>query len=104
MAGRLGKGEGGVETVYDWVTVAMFAGLIVLFLQRSSGEDEPQDSIWQYLAASIGCAVANYVGNSAIKNSTAGHVDYLNHVLAIAVLIGTLAFVWIVLKPFKRVG
>ena len=23
-----------METVYDWVTVAIFAGLIVLFLQR----------------------------------------------------------------------
>jgi hypothetical protein len=93
-----------VDTVYDWVTVALFAGLIVLFLQRSSGEGEPQDSIWQYLAASVGCAVSNYLGNQAIKNGADGTVDYLNHGLAIAVLLGTIAYVWVALKPFKRAG
>lgn len=92
-----------METVYDWVTVAIFAGLIVLFLQRSSGEGEPQDSIWQYLAASVGCMVTNYLGNRAIKNGvTAGAPDYLNHALAIVLLAGTLGYVLVVLKPFKR--
>jgi hypothetical protein len=91
-----------VETPYDWVTVAIFAGLIVLFLQRSSAEGEPQDSIWQYLAASIGCAVANYFGNQAVKNSVDGTVDYLNHGLAIVVLVGTVGYIWFALKPFKR--
>jgi len=91
-----------METAYDWVTVAIFAGLIVLFLQRSSGAGEPQDSIWQYLAASVGCAVANYLGNQAVKHGVDGGVDYLNHGLAIVVLIGTVAYIWIVLKPFKR--
>ena len=58
-----------MQTVYDWVTIALFAGLIVLFLQRSVGQrgDEPlddkQDSIWAYLAPSVGLAVANYLGN-----------------------------------------
>jgi hypothetical protein len=91
-----------METAYDWVTVAIFAGLIVLFLQRSSGSGEPQDSIWQYLAASIGCAVANYLGNQAVKHAPEGGVDYLNHGLAIVVLIGTVAYIWFVLKPFQR--
>ena len=91
-----------METVYDWVTVAMFAGLIVLFLQRSSAEGEPQDSIWQYLVASVGCAVANYLGNHAVKNGAAGAPDYLDHALAIVVLAGTAGYVWLVLKPFKR--
>ena len=89
-----------METVYDWVTVAIFAGLIVLFLQRSSTPGEPQDSIWQYLAASVGCGLANYVGNRAIKHE--GGIDYLDHGLAIAVLLGTIAYIWIVLKPFQR--
>ena len=91
-----------METVYDWVTVAIFAGLIVLFLQRSSGTGEPQDSIWQYLIASVGCAVTNYLGNQAIKHE--GGVDYLNHGLAIVVLLGTLAYIWIVLKPLSGFG
>lgn len=51
-----------METIYDWVTVAMFAGLIVLFLHRSSAE-EPSDTIWHYLPPSVCCAAANYFGN-----------------------------------------
>ena len=94
-----------METVYDWVTVALFAGLIVLFLQRSSAQGEPNDSIWQYLVASIGCAVTNYLGNEAIKNGVeSGKIDYLDHTLAIVVLFGTLGYVWFALKPFKRFG
>ncbi len=89
-----------METVYDWVTVAIFAGLIVLFLQRSSSAGEPQDSIWQYLAASVGCAVSNYLGNQALKHE--GGTDYLSHGLAIVVLVGTVAYIWIALKPFQR--
>jgi hypothetical protein len=53
-----------METVYDWVTLAIFAGLIVLFLQRSTGDRAEKDvSLLYYLAAGVGCAVANYFGN-----------------------------------------
>jgi hypothetical protein len=93
-----------METVYDWVTVAIFAGLIVLFLQRSSGEGEPQDSIWQYLAASVGCAASNYFGNQAIKHGADGTPDYAFHALAILILVGTVGYVWFALKPFKKLG
>ena len=91
-----------MQTIYDWLTVAIFAGLIVLFLQRSAGEGEPRDSIWQYLGAAVGCAVVNYVGND-----DKGHVsDALgasgHHLLAVAMLIGVLAYIWYVLKPFER--
>lgn len=51
-----------METIYDWVTVAIFVGLIVLFLHRSAA-DEPVDTIWHYLPPSICCAAANYFGN-----------------------------------------
>lgn len=91
-----------MSTIYDWVTVAIFAGLIVLFLQRSSGENEPVDSIWQYLIAAIGCAVANYLGNRAIKNGIDGSIDYIGHGLAVVALVAVLAYVWFTLKPFKR--
>lgn len=80
-----------METVYDWITVAIFAGLIVLFLQRST-DDEPQDSIWLYMAGAVGCAVANYFGN-------AGH-----DAVASAIIIATLAYVVLVLKPFGPIG
>lgn len=51
-----------METVYDWVTLALFAGIIVLFLQRSS-MDSPPDRMIDYLPPAIGCALANYAGN-----------------------------------------
>lgn len=78
-----------METVYDWVTVAIFAGLIVLFLQRSSDE-EPRDSIWQYLGASVGCAVANYLGNEGY------------HIPAILVIAATLAYTFFVLRALDQ--
>jgi hypothetical protein len=77
-----------METVYDWVTLAIFAGLVVLFLQRSSQED-PEDSLWSYLGAGVGCAVANYFGNEGV------------HLVAVAIILATIAYVWIVLKPFR---
>lgn len=85
-----------METVYDWVTVAIFAGLVVLFMQRSSSPD-PSDSLWQYLIASVGCATANWLGNRALKLG-----DATSHLLAIAVLMGTLFFIYRVLKPFDN--
>ena len=51
-----------MENVYDWITVAIFVGLAVLFLQRSS-EEEPRDKIYHYAPPAIGCAIANYLGN-----------------------------------------
>ena len=95
-----------METPYDWVTVAIFAGLIVLFLQRSSAEGEPQDSIWQYLIAAVGCAVTNYLGNEALKVPEDGGTapNPIFHLLAVATLAATVAYIWIVLKPFKKAG
>ncbi len=83
-----------METPYDWSTVIVFAGLIVLFLQRSQGV--ARDHLWQYLVAAVGCAVTNYLGNEAIK---ADDTNY--HLAAIALGLGTLAFIWFVLQPFK---
>lgn len=80
-----------METPYDWVTVAIFAGLIVLYLQRSA-LDEPRDNIWQYLGASVGCAVANYFGNEE------------QHIVAIAIIALTLGYIFYALKPFEKHG
>jgi hypothetical protein len=78
-----------VQTVYDWLTVAIFAGLITLFLQRSSMA-EPVDSILHYFPPAIGCAVANYFGNAG------------DNVIAIVILIGIAAYVWFVLRPMAH--
>ncbi|MEM6857716.1 MAG: XrtV sorting system accessory protein [Pseudomonadota bacterium] len=73
--------------MYDWVTVAVFAGLAVLFLQRSS-EEEPRDKIIHYLPPALGCAVSNYLGNEGYM------------VPAVGLIVVTLAYINFVLKPF----
>lgn len=78
-----------METIYDWVTVAIFAGLVVLFLQRSTAE-EPSDRLIDYLPPALGCAVANWLGNNGYP---------VPAVLAIAA-VG--AYTWYVLKPLAR--
>lgn len=80
-----------METAYDWITVAIFAGLVVLFMQRSTSDEvqEENDSLLLYLGAGLGCAVANYVGNEGL------------HWLAIPLVIATLAFIYHFLKPFR---
>lgn len=88
-----------MQTPYDWITIAIFAGLIVVFLQRSVGDQEPQDSIWSYLPPSVGCAVANYFGNEAWESGST-----LYHALAILCLVAVLAYSYLVLKPFQRLG
>ncbi|RYX81297.1 hypothetical protein EON83_24600 [bacterium] len=79
-----------METAFDFLTMAVFAGLIVLFLQRSVGDDPTEDSIWQYLIASVGCAVSNYLGNNSYT------------LLGLIVLVVTLIFIYYVLRPLDR--
>ena len=86
-----------MQTVYDWATMVVFAGLVVLFQQRSQGE--ARDKLWQYLVAAVGCAVTNYLGNEAIQLS-----DTTYHLGAVALGVATLAFIVVVLKPFEGLG
>jgi hypothetical protein len=79
-----------LQTIYDWATLGIFAGLIVLFLQRSTGAEPPQDSIWHYLPAAAGCGIANYLGNEGY--------DWA----AIPVILAVLGYIAVVLKPFGK--
>lgn len=100
VAERLDRTEkNGMQTIYDWVTVAIFAGLIVIFLQRSVGDTEPQDSILSYLPPAIGCAVSNYFGNEGIEQ---GSVVY--QALAALGIVAVLAYTYYVIKPFQKQG
>lgn len=78
-----------METVWDWITLIGFAGLITLFLQRSS-QEQPQDKLWQYAPPSIACAVANYLGNEGYA------------IAAVAVLVAATYYVFRVLQPRIR--
>ena len=80
-----------MQTVYDWVTVAIFAGLVVLFVQRSTTEEHApeHDSLLLYLGAGLGGAVANSLGNKGM------------HLLAVPLIAATLFFIVYYLRPFK---
>jgi len=80
-----------MKTIYDLVTMIIFAGLVVLFLQRSTAA-EPQDHMYQYAPPCIGCAVANYVGNTFPGLA----------VLAWAIIVAVVGYVFYVLKPFNK--
>ena len=85
------EGKAEMETIYDWLSLAIFAGLIVLFLQRSTSDAAEKDvSLLYYLGAGVGCGVANYFGNKG------------QDVVAIALLLATLGFIAYFLKPFQR--
>ena len=75
-----------METVFDWLTVLTFAGLAVLYLQRST-QSEPSDKIWQYLPPAVGCAIVNYVGNEGYT------------IIAALGLVMVLAYIYYILKP-----
>jgi hypothetical protein len=80
-----------MDTIYDWVSLAIFAGLIVLFLQRSTSEGREKDaSIFYYLGAGVACAIANYFGNHG------------QDAIAILLLAAAVGFIIYFLKPFHR--
>ena len=78
-----------METIYDVVTLGIFAGLIVLFLNRSIDDQRDDDHIWHYLVAAVGCAVTNYLGNNELE------------LFAVVALVATMAFIFYVLKPHR---
>lgn len=78
-----------LQTVYDWVTIAIFAGLIVLFLQRSTAEVQT-DRVIEYLPPALFCALGNYLGNNGYP------------IPAVPVIAVIPIYVWLVLKPQRR--
>ena len=79
-----------MTTVWDWLTVTIFAGLIAVFLQRSMAAEPDRRSIPMYGVAAIGCALTNTVGN-------AGHP-----LIAFVLLAATLGFTLRYLDPFAE--
>jgi hypothetical protein len=79
-----------MKTFYDYITIAGFAGLIVLFLHRSLSEEKINDPMWHYMVASVGCAVGNYLGNQGYA------------IPAVFVIVATAIFIVHVIKPFPK--
>lgn len=78
-----------MESIFDWITVLVFCGLAVLYLQRSATPD-PQDKVWHYLPPALGCMAVNYVGDEGYP------------IPAVALLVAVLAYIYYVLKPLSR--
>jgi putative Mn2+ efflux pump MntP len=51
-----------VTTAFDWLSVALFSALALLFLIRSA-QPEPRDRMIAYLPPALGCMVGNQLGN-----------------------------------------
>lgn len=79
-----------METPFDWLSLAVFAGLAVLYLQRSIDENGPQDRIIDYLPPAIGCALANYLGNNGYP------------IWAVVLLVAAVAHIIFILRPFAQ--
>lgn len=79
-----------METAYDWITVLIFAGVVTRFLSQSVNPEGSDDSLLQYLVPSVGCALANWLGNEGWD------------LPAIAVIALTLAYIYYVFRPSRR--
>src|SRR3954467_8673320 len=88
---RLNRRESKMDTIYAGLWLALVAGLLLLFLQRSTSDGAEKDvSLFYYLGAGVGCAVADFLGKHG------------QNILAVVLLAATVAFIVHFLKPFTR--
>jgi hypothetical protein len=76
-----------METIYDWVTVMLFAGLVTHLLASSVRTEADDIPLWKYLLLSGGCALANWLGNEGWD------------LFAIGVLLAGAAYAWRTFAP-----
>lgn len=79
-----------MDTAYDWITVMIFAGLVTRFLQQSARPTGSEDRMRHYLIPSIGCAVANWLGNQGW------------HIAAVLLIAAVLWYIFHFLGPKNR--
>ena len=79
-----------MTTVYDWLTVAIFAALAIVYLQRSVGPRPVHDTMWKYLPPAAACVAANQVGNAGWS------------LVAAVLMVAAMAYVWFVIRPLDR--
>lgn len=78
-----------MSTVYDWVTVLIFIGLLGLYFLRQDRTDVP---LARYMIAAAGCALANWLGNENYSFA------------AMATIAATLYFTWFFIVTPSRPG
>jgi len=77
-----------VKSIYDLITLILFAGLAILYLQRSI--EQARDRTIHYLPPAIGCALANWLG------------DHDQPIWAGVTIVAGIAYTFFVLKPFQQ--
>ena len=77
-----------MNTSFDWLSVALFSAVALLFLSRSA-RPEPSDRMIAYLPPALCCATGNQLGN---------HGYWIWGGIILAVTVGYVVFV---LKPFN---
>ena len=78
-----------MKSLYDLVSLVLFAGVAILFLQRSAQSKPDSVALWKYAVAAIACAVADVMGNHGLL------------IPALLTFAGLIAFSLIMLKPFR---
>ena len=79
-----------MNSIFDLVSLGLFMGLAILFLQRSASPKPDPVALWRYAAAGAGCAVADILGNKGYQ------------ILADIGLFAVLVFSFTMLKPFGK--
>ena len=79
-----------MKSPYDIVSLIMFAGIAILFLQRSASRERDPIAIWKYGVAAAGCAIGDIAGNAGLP------------IPAILIFLAALIFSVVILKPFAR--
>ena len=79
-----------MKSIYDVISLILFAGVALLFLQRSAAAERDPIPLWRYAVSAFGCAGSDLAGNDGLPIAAG---------LAFA---ATAAFSLIMLKPFSR--
>ena len=89
-----------MQTVFDWLSMALFLVLIVVFLERSTGDARTDDRLWHYVPPAMGCVVINLFGNEGLQSGSAVAL-----ILAVSVVLAVILYGRIVMKirsPWPR--
>ena len=78
-----------MKSIYDLVSVALFVGLAILYLQRAAAEEVDKTPLWAYAMGAGGCALADYLGNNGWL------------IPSVITFMAVIAIFIIVLKPFR---
>ena len=55
-----------MKSSFDVVSLILFAGLAILFLQRSAAREPDPAPLWRYAVAALGCASGDILGNQGV--------------------------------------